>query len=96
MNIVIVVKEVSNGRYEARLGKDVVCVSKTPMFSAARELVRLGFDENDTLKMTRDGERVDMVMKLGKAAQLTVEEGQRRGPTIAAYREMPVGVLEKD
>jgi len=66
-----------NGRFEARLDGDdrVLCVSRTPFFDAARELVANGYDPNLTLIMRHAGSDTDSLRaKLGTAASLTLEE----------------------
>jgi hypothetical protein len=96
MIIRIQVKETRNGRYEARMGSTLVCTSRTPFLASARELLRLGFEEDDTLEMVRESGRVDMRGRLGKASLLAVEEGQRRGPLFVKYREMQMSNPDGD
>jgi hypothetical protein len=75
--IVIMETKQRNGRFEARLDGDdhVLCVSRTPFFDAARELVANGYDPNLTLIMRHAGSEADSLRaKLGTAASLTVEE----------------------
>jgi len=56
--IVIMETKQRNGRFEARLDGDdrVLCVSRTPFFDAARELVANGYDPNLTLIMRHAGQ----------------------------------------
>jgi hypothetical protein len=65
------------GRFEARVdGHDrVLCVSRTPFFDAARELLAQGYDTNDLLMLRHAGSNTDSLRaKLGTAASLTVKE----------------------
>jgi hypothetical protein len=64
-------------RYVARLdGHDhILCVSRTPFFDAARELVANGYDPSVTLIMCHAGsDTAGLRAKLRIAATLTVEE----------------------
>jgi hypothetical protein len=65
------------GRFEARLdGCDhVLCVSRTPFFDAARQLVADSYDPNVTLILRHAGSDTDCLSaKLGTAASLAIEE----------------------
>jgi hypothetical protein len=65
------------GRYQARLEGDdrVLCVSRTPFFSAARKLIAQGYDPDITLIMRHAGSDThSLSAKLETAAALTVEE----------------------
>jgi hypothetical protein len=67
----------SIGRYEARLDGDdrVLCVSRTPFFDAARELVAGGYDPNVTLILRHAGsDTASLRATVAAAARLTVEE----------------------
>jgi hypothetical protein len=77
-----------SGRFEARLhGYDrVLCVSRTPFFDAARELVADGYDPNTDLVLRRAGSDNDSLKaKLGTAASLTVEETEY-GPKLRRWK----------
>jgi hypothetical protein len=86
--IVIMETKQRNGRFEARLDGDdrVLCVSRTPFFDAARELVANGYDPNLTLIMRHAGSDTDsLTAKLGTAASLTLEETDY-GPKLRRWK----------
>jgi hypothetical protein len=86
--IVIMETKQRNGRFEARLDGDdrVLCVSRTPFFDAARELVANGYDPNLTLIMRHAGSDTDSLRaKLGTAASLTLEETDY-GPKLRRWK----------
>jgi hypothetical protein len=86
--IVIMETKQRNGRFEARLDGDdrVLCVSRTPFFDAARELMANGYDPNLTLIMRHAGSDTDSLRaKLGTAASLTVEETDY-GPKLRRWK----------
>src|SRR3974390_2964682 len=60
------------GRFEARRdGHDrVLCVSRTPFFDAARELLAQGYDPDDLLMLRHAGPDTDSVKKTGYGPQL--------------------------
>ena len=67
----------SHGRYQAHLDGDgrILCVSRTPFFDAARELIGDGHDPNLMLVLRHAGSDTGSLRaKLGSAAGLTVEE----------------------
>jgi len=81
------------GRFEARLDGDdhVLCVSRTPFFDAARELVADSYDPNVTLFLRHAGSDTDCLRaSLGTAASLTVEETPY-GPKVRRW--MPISTL---
>ena len=64
----------------------VLCVSRTPFFDAARELVANGYDPNLTLIMRHAGSDTDsLTAKLGTAASLTLEETDY-GPKLRRWK----------
>ena len=76
------------GRFEARLdGNDpVLCVSRTPFFDAARELVAAGYGPNLMLTLRHAGSATDVLTaELGTAASLTVEETDY-GPKLRRWK----------
>jgi hypothetical protein len=82
----LVVKEYSDGRFEARLNGAIICRSRTPLLSGARLLLREGYDPNSIISMQVDGSAtISMQMHLGAAANLTVEEGNS-SPRFVRYR----------
>ena len=79
------------GRYQARLYDDdrVLCVSRTPFFDAARELVAIGYDPNTELTLRHAGSNADSLSaRLGTAASLTVEE-TKCGPQFRRWKPIP-------
>jgi hypothetical protein len=82
----IFVKELRNrGLYEARLEGETerLVVSRMPLFASARALLKRGIDPNERLEMWREGKSsLDIGGIIGPLAKLTVEEGQRGGPTL--------------
>lgn len=73
----IEIAEIENrGRYTVWYNGDMVCNStRTPLCSAARELLARGFDPNIMLEKVRRGsDRVDMRATIGGAAKLTVRD----------------------
>jgi hypothetical protein len=76
------------GRFEARLDGNVrvLCVSRTPFFDAARELIAEGYDPNLTFILRQAGSDTDRLRaKLGTAASLTVEETDY-GPKLRRWK----------
>jgi hypothetical protein len=79
------------GRFEARLdGNDrILCVSRTPLFDAARALVAAGYEPNLMLSLRHAGSATDSLRaKLGAAASLTVEETDF-GPKLRQWKPFP-------
>lgn len=76
------------GRFEGRLdGHDrVLCVSRTPFFDAARELLAQGYDPNDLLMLRHAGSDTDSLRaELRTAASLTVKE-TGYGPRVQPWK----------
>ena len=76
------------GRFEVRLdGHDrVLCVSRTPFFDAARELLAQGYDPNALLMLRHAGSDTDSLRaKLGTASSLTVKE-TGYGPQVQPWK----------
>jgi hypothetical protein len=81
----------SAGSYEARLDGDdrVLCISRTPFFDAARELIADDHDPNAELILRHAGSNTDSLRaELGTAASLTVEE-TGYGPRLRRWRPIP-------
>lgn len=79
------------GRYQARIdgGDCVLCVSRTPFFDAARELLTIGYDPNLTLILRHTGADTDSLRaRLGTATSLTVEE-TGYGPQLRRWKPLP-------
>ena len=84
------------GRFEARLDGDdrVLCVSRTPFFDVARELLADGYDPDTTLIMRHAGSGTNSLRaKLGTAASLTIEETDY-GPKLRRWK--PFSTLAVD
>jgi hypothetical protein len=80
------VRKLNNTVYEASTGGEVICRSKTPLFSAARALLRRGVDPNTELRMVRFGSDMTVMRaRLGDAAELTVIENDKAGPRFGKY-----------
>jgi hypothetical protein len=79
------------GRYTATLpnGENLV-TSHQPLFAGARALAARGVDPATLLTMRHAGSHtVAMRSTVGRAAKLTVEEPDRGGLSIRAYRPRP-------
>lgn len=90
MPITIIISELPNNRYQAKLDSGAVLCSNTstPFFSSARKLLALGLAApTDKLEMKRQGGTVDMRGIVGEAAKWSVREDAKRGPEIIRYRE---------
>jgi hypothetical protein len=78
------------GRYEARLSgaHDVLCISTTPLFAAARKLIAAGYDPLSILVMRRTGSEIYCLRSvLATAAGLTVEE-TKYGPKLRRWKPL--------
>jgi hypothetical protein len=82
----IFVREFKNrGIYEAFLEGEVkrLVLSRMPLLASARALLKRGVDPDERLEMWREGKsNADIAGTIGVLAKLTVEEGQRSGPTL--------------
>lgn len=82
------VRKLTQNLYEASMGGEVLCRSRTPLLSAARVLMQRGVDPNTELRMARLGSEMTLMRaRLGDAAELTVVEGGRGGPRFRKYEE---------
>jgi hypothetical protein len=87
-SLIVVVTPACAGRFEARLdGHDrVLCVSRTPFFDAARELLAQGYDRNHLVMLRHAGSDTDSLRaELGRAASLTVKE-TGYGPQVQPWK----------
>jgi hypothetical protein len=67
-----------------------VVTAKEPFFAAARILIAEGINPGTVLTMRHEGSQTrSLTMPLGKAAGLTVWEGDVEGPRIAPWRGGP-------
>jgi hypothetical protein len=75
------------GRFEARLGERLLCVSRQPLLDSARILLAQGHSPDATIVMRSAGSQVDSPKaRLSTAAQLTVNED---GPRFERWRPHP-------
>jgi hypothetical protein len=73
----IIVAETGSARFAAWLNGELLCQSRTPLLSAARELLGRGVPASTELAMRHAGSSiVAMRTTVGAAARLTVEEGE--------------------
>jgi hypothetical protein len=75
--LTIIITPAGTGRYVARLADDdrVLCVSRTPFFEAARQLIADDYDPCTSLGMRHAGSETDCLQAgLGAAAAFTVVE----------------------
>jgi hypothetical protein len=80
----------SGQHYQARLNGIVVCRSRTPLLSAARVLLEVGYAPDTILTMTHAGsDTVSLRATLGSAAKLAVVENSREGPRFDRYQPRP-------
>jgi hypothetical protein len=84
--IVIVVSPLSGGRFEARVGDLVICVSRQPLLDGARVLLA-DYPPETALIMRHAGSNTDALRStIGAASRLTVEEGDRTGPKLRRWK----------
>jgi hypothetical protein len=79
------------GQFEARLDGDdhILCVSRTPLFDAARKLLADGYDSDLSLVLRHKESKIDCLrVKLGTAATLSVEE-TKYGPKVRRWKPIP-------
>lgn len=73
--ITVVVSPVKGGRFNAHVDGVLICTSRTPFFTAARQLITDGHDPTTIAVMRHAGSDFEaMRAPLGIAAKLTVEE----------------------
>jgi hypothetical protein len=88
LNIVVRPAPGQPGVFEARLDSepDVLCVSREPLFDAARVLMALGHDPRSILRMRHFGKsEVALTARLSVAASLTIEQSAF-GPVARRFR----------
>ena len=74
-------------RYAAYLGDTLVCISKTPLLSAARVLLSEGATAETPITMRHHGAAYpSLTSTVGKAALLAVRETETEGPLFVTYR----------
>jgi hypothetical protein len=86
MSLTIVIREHEHcGTYNAYLGKEWLCRSRTPLLTSARILLARGVDPDTRLEMRREGSSAAaMAATLSGAANLTV--GEPKGPGAIRFR----------
>jgi hypothetical protein len=88
MEIIIKLYNVTSSglHYEALLNGQRICVSRTPLFSAARVLLKAGLPGHVVLTMRHEKSLFpSMSMTVAQAAGLTVRETPKDGPFTVAY-----------
>jgi hypothetical protein len=89
MRFDILVTPQGRGRYMARLGERVICVStRQPLLDAARVLLAEGVAPEARIAMRHEGSpHVALSSTVGKAAKLTVVERDRgNGPVFGQWK----------
>ena len=67
-------------RWQAWVGNELVCTSRTPFFSAARVLLERGTPHDEDMTMRHKGsDMLGLSSTVGAAAKLTVTEGEQDG-----------------
>lgn len=78
--------------WEARLGDELLCTEREPFFAAARVLKARGVADEVPLVMRHAGsDEVSLRSTVGKAAGLTVEDGNG-GTRVRPYRPYAPGM----
>lgn len=82
-----------DGVFEARVDGDLVCVSRQPLYDAARVLLKKGFSSDEIIrKITRSGV-LSMQTTIGNAAYWAVSGSDRAGIHLRKWVEMPTGTF---
>src|SRR5262249_29121958 len=92
--VIVVAPHGASGNYAARLvGSDeILCVSRTPFLSAARELLKRGFDPSTIICMRQAASSPDCFRaRLAAAAKLSVKEEDGRPPRFVLWNERDLG-----
>jgi len=89
--MILTLRPLGRGRYAAALTDGRILVEcKTPIFSAARQLIREGVSEREPLIVHHVGSStISTTTTVGTAARLTAEETDARGPRLRKYRPLP-------
>lgn len=75
VEIMIEVRPTGHGRFTASTDGEVLCVSRTPLLSAARVLLQRGADPGSVIAMRHVGSQVTAMRgTVGAAARLTIEK----------------------
>lgn len=79
-----------HGDFEAWLDGECLCISATPLVSAARVLSQRGAADDTILVLRHFGSDFDALgTTVGTAAQIAVVEGDRRGLFLQRWRPFP-------
>jgi hypothetical protein len=78
--------------YEAG-GRLLVKSSRTPFFASARVLLAEGLDPATPIVLLTSDGTPSLSSTVGRAAGLSVSEGEHHGPRIVKHRPMPRNVL---
>jgi hypothetical protein len=89
------VRALGRGRFEARQGGRLTCVSAAPSCDATRKMLAAGADPNCTFVMRHEGSSVDALRgEIGVAAGLTVNEPNHGAIHLAPGRPFPSSAVE--
>lgn len=76
--------------FEARLGDRLLCVSETPLLTAARMLLSDGVDPATPIAMRHEGADHDaLTSTVGVAAGRTVAQRDQKSPGFRSWRPRP-------
>jgi hypothetical protein len=92
--VIVVTPQGASRNYAARLegSDDILCVSRTPFLTAARELLKRGRDPSTLIVMRHAGSSTDCLRaRLGGAAKLSVKEEDGRPPRFVLWNERDLG-----
>jgi hypothetical protein len=82
--------EQQHQRWQAWVGDELICTSRTPFFAAARKLLEHGTVPDEDITMRHKGsDRLCLSSTVGAAAKLTVTEDERVGPRQGKYQPYP-------
>lgn len=83
------------GRWNVRCGPYEIRGTRTPLLTMARRLLDNGEDPGIELRMVHRGSpSVSMRVRIGDAAELTVDEPEKAGPRFGRYRNNLEGIKE--
>jgi hypothetical protein len=88
-----------SGRYKAVLADGTVLLksSRQPLLDGARALLAQGIDPETVLVMARKSTGTESLRaKVGDAAKLTVQEGDRVGPRFVKWKPYPQSLADEN
>jgi hypothetical protein len=97
--MLIYVEEIKRaGRYKAMLADGTVLLksSRQPLLDGARALLAQGVDPETVLVMARSTGTESLRAKVGDAAKLTVQEGDRVGPRFVKWKPYPQSLADEN